>query len=72
MSNTQAPLPPDAFIRECTLVMPSLTFNERARLYEQAKAWATVYYNGDLPKVTTLGLKEMEWGCRSLMTRADG
>jgi hypothetical protein len=72
MGNTQAPLTPDVFMRESMLVLASLSATERIGLLEQARAWATVFYNGDVPNTTTQQLTEMEMQCRLLMTRADG
>lgn len=61
-------LSPEQFADEIAFVLPRSVPAERTRLLDHARAWATVYYTGDVPQALTDRLRRLEIGCRYLTT----
>ena len=53
-------LSPEDFLHQVEIVMPVSTGEEQQRLLQHARAWATVYYDGNLPAELTHNLTQLE------------
>jgi hypothetical protein len=53
-------LTPEQFVDEVAAVLPESSSAEAYRLIHHARAWAIVYYNGDVPDQLTTRINALE------------
>jgi hypothetical protein len=54
------PLTPEEFVSRLGNVLPRCVHTEQDRLLRQARAWATVYHDGDVPQSLDFSLRILE------------
>jgi hypothetical protein len=57
-------LTPTEFIDEIAANFPKLTLRETRRLLDHARAWATVFFDGEIPPLLASRLQNLEALCR--------
>jgi hypothetical protein len=55
-------LTPEHFVDEVAAVLPESSSTEAHRLIEHARAWAIVYYSGDVPAALEARIDSLEEG----------
>lgn len=57
-------LTPEEFVQQISDSLPDSTNRESRRLLDHARAWATVFYEGEIPPLLLNRLQRLEARCR--------